>query len=167
MSKRSYIINGTQLNELSIRWRTIYEATDHCADTDCLLCRFGVLTRGALHAQFTFTNGLYGRKTFMPPPSSFTAGILLFSERSNGDVINLRSCMNFRLLSRLRNCRTFCLSLDKVFGFLTSRVNVNSIQIGGFLVALKLIELKHLNILYLNAKQKKENKLCVFDIDKQ
>lgn len=67
MSKRSYIINGTQLNELSIRWRTIYEATDHCADTDCLLCRFGVLTRGALHAQFTYTNGLYGRKTFMLP----------------------------------------------------------------------------------------------------
>lgn len=62
------------------------------------------------------TNGLYGRKTFMPPPR-FTAGLLLFSERSDGDVINLRSCVNFRLLSRQRNYGTFCLLLDKVFGF--------------------------------------------------
>lgn len=95
---------------------TIYEATDYCADTDYSLWRFDVLTRRALHAPFTYTNGLYGRKTFMPPPR-FTAGLLLFSERNDGDVINLRSCVNFRLLSRQRNYGTFWLLLDKVFGF--------------------------------------------------
>lgn len=104
-----------QVDEMSIRWRTIYEATGYCADTDYSLWRFDVLARRALHARLP-TNGLYGRKTFMPPPR-FTAGLLLFSERSDGDVINLRSCVNFRLLSRQRNYRTFCLLLDKVFGF--------------------------------------------------
>lgn len=87
----------------------------YCADTDYSLWRFDVLARRALHARLR-TNGLYGRKTFMPPPR-FTAGLLLFSERSDGDVINLRSCVNFRLLSRQRNYGTFWLLLDKVFGF--------------------------------------------------
>lgn len=73
------------------RRRTIYEPTDYCVDSDYSLWRFGVLAGDALHAPFTYTNGLYGRKTFMPLPR-FTAGLLLFSERSDGDVINLCSC---------------------------------------------------------------------------
>lgn len=100
------------------------EATKNrfCTYTDCLLWRFGILTRHALYDPFTYTNGLYGRKSFMPP-TRFTAGLLLFSERNDCDVINLRSCVNFHLLSRQRNYGTLCLLLDKVFGFSVKQVN--------------------------------------------
>lgn len=87
------------------------------------------------------TNGLYGRKTFMPPPR-FTAGLLLFSERSDGDVINLRSCVNFRLLSQQRNYGTFWLLLDKVFGFSGSRVTKSFSQINENFLATEVIEIK-------------------------
>lgn len=47
------------------------------------------ITRTYVHA-----NGLYGRKTFMLLPR-FTAGLLLFSERNDGDVINLAPAWTF------------------------------------------------------------------------
>lgn len=63
------------------------------------------------------------------PLRRFTAGLLLFSERSDGDVINLRSCVNFRLLSRQRNYGTSCLLRDKVFGFSEQRVTESVLKI--------------------------------------